>query len=40
MILENPKEFDAYETGIRKEYDWVSQADFCGPIKDSSVLSK
>ena len=30
MILgKTQREFDAYETGIRKEYDWVSQADFC-----------
>ncbi len=29
-ILGQPeKEFDAYEAGIRREYDWVSQPDFC-----------
>jgi pantetheine-phosphate adenylyltransferase len=29
MILgKSEKEFDAYEVGIRKEYDWVSQSDF------------
>jgi predicted metal-dependent HD superfamily phosphohydrolase len=30
MVLGKPeKEFDAYEVGIRKEYDWVPLADFC-----------
>lgn len=30
MVLGKPeKEFDAYEVGIRKEYEWVPQSDFC-----------
>lgn len=30
IILGKPeKEFDVYEAGIRKEYNWVSQIDFC-----------
>ncbi len=30
MILGKPEqEFDAYEVGIRKEYEWVPQPDFC-----------
>ncbi len=30
MVLGKPKkEFDAYEIGIRKEYEWVPQPDFC-----------
>ena len=30
VVLGKPeKEFDAYEVGIRKEYEWVPQSDFC-----------
>jgi pantetheine-phosphate adenylyltransferase len=30
MVLGKPeKEFDAYEAGIRKEYEWVPELDFC-----------
>ncbi|MFA5934561.1 MAG: pantetheine-phosphate adenylyltransferase [Candidatus Paceibacterota bacterium] len=36
ILGKSEKEFESYEKGIRKEYDWVSEADFC--VGRSKVL--